>query len=603
MSTSPSRPVLLAVHHERGALARVRAELMRRFGGDYDVLAEASGEGALATLERLRNAGVPVAVVAAEQWLPTLTGAELLARVRDLHPQAKRALLIGWGAWGDRATADAIRTAMALGHIDYYLIEPWRSPDEMFCRTVAELIHEWSRLQVPDRREIVVVAGRWSRRGHELRDVLTRSGVPFVFHEAGSDAARALLGQVGVGEAPVMEQGSVEHRAPVVLTVDGRVLIDPSNAELVSAYGMATTVDESTRDVDVIVVGAGPGGLAAAVYGASEGLCTLVVECDSIGGQAGSSSLIRNYLGFSRGLSGAELTQRAYQQAWVFGARFVLAREVSSLRREGDRFVVSLTALEGAEGPGASGNVGAGRAPAAKVEATARAVVLATGAAYRRLGVPGLEALTGSGVFYGASMSEAQALVGRDVHVVGGGNSAGQAALHLARYARSVTLLVRGDALAQTMSHYLRETIAATANVAVRLGVEVVGGDGEGRLESIELRELAGGELETIGSDALMVMIGAQPRTGWLPAEVERDRGGYLLTGRDLLPERWPLRRGPGALETSVPGVFAVGDARSGSIKRVASAVGEGSVVIPSVFDSLSDSAPRPAVAGASRGL
>lgn len=263
---------------------------------------------------------------------------------------------------------------------------------------------------------------------------------------------------------------------------------------------------------------------------------------------------------------------------------------------------MSLTALEGADGP-ASGNAGAGGPPAAKVEATARAVVLATGAAYRRLGVPGLEALTGSGVFYGASMSEAQALVGRDVHVVGGGNSAGQAALHLARYARSVTLLVRGDALAQTMSHYLREMIAATANVAVRLGVEVVGGGGEGRLERIELRELAGGGIETIGSDALMVMIGAQPRTGWLPAEVERDRGGYVLTGRDLAVEPWPLRRGPGALETSVPGVFAVGDARSGSIKRVASAVGEGSVVIPSVFDSLSDSAPRPAIAGASRGL
>jgi thioredoxin reductase (NADPH) len=346
-----------------------------------------------------------------------------------------------------------------------------------------------------------------------------------------------------------------------VVLVRGGVLVNPSNVELARAYGVSTTLGEEC-DFDVAVVGAGPAGLAAAVYASSEGLSTLVVERESIGGQAGSSSRIRNYLGFARGVSGSELAQRAFQQAWIFGARFLHTREVTALRPSGSRHVLTLS--DGSE-------------------ATATAVVLATGISYRRLGIPELDALVGNGVFYGASVSEARAYEGQEVYVVGGGNSAGQAAVHLSRYAERVTVLVRRESLVATMSRYLIAEIEAAGNVEVRPHSEVTGCSGDGYLEAVRVRDCTSGESETVPAAALFVLIGAEPHTSRLPPEICRDSWGYLLTGPELPDGRWPLERPPLILETSMPGVFAVGDARSGSTKRVASAVGEGSVVIEQV--------------------
>jgi thioredoxin reductase (NADPH) len=562
-SSEPSRlPTIVAVDDDAAALAQVAEELRRRYTCDYRVVCERSPLAALSALEEMRAAGEPVAVVLAAQWMEELNGSDLLARVRDLHPHARRALLIPWGGWGDRPTADAVLRAMALGHIDYYALKPWHSPDEFFHRTVAEYLHEWSRAALARPQEIAVVAEPRSPRAHELRSLLARNGVPHALHAPDSDEGRQLVEAGGVGFTG----------APLVITLDGSVLVDPSNAQLAAAYGVSTELEDA-HEFDVVVVGAGPGGLAAAVYAASEGLRTLVVERESIGGQAGSSSLIRNYLGFSRGVSGADLAQRAYQQAWIFGTRFVLMRDATSLRTENGEHVLAIS--DGSE-------------------VSARAVVLATGVSYRRLGAPGLEELAGAGVYYGASVSEAAGLAGEEVFVVGGGNSAGQAAMHLARFARRVTMLVRGPSLAATMSRYLVDEIEAAANVEVLPRTEVASAAGEGHLERITVR--SEGEERELPAAALFVLIGARPRTEWLPARVERDERGYVQTGPAVNRfDRWPLARPPHPYETSTPGVFAVGDVRNGSVKRVASAVGEGSVVIQQVHQRLAEMAEQPA--------
>jgi thioredoxin reductase (NADPH) len=557
---------MLVVEDESEARALIRGELERRYGSDYRVSCEGSALAALAKLERWRAAGEPVALVLSDQWMPDLTGEEFLARATALFPNAKRALLVDFGAWGDRKTADAMLRAMARGRMDYYVLKPWRRADEFFHRTVTEFLHEWERASSASPQEVALIGERRSPRSHQLRDLLARNGVPHVFHETESAEGRRLLAEAGL-EAT---------REPVALLVGGGVLVDPTNAELADAYGVSTTL-EGRSDFDVAVVGAGPAGLAAAVYGSSEGLDTLVIERESIGGQAGSSSRIRNYLGFARGVSGSELAQRAYQQAWIFGARFLHTRAVTALRPDDGRLVLALS-----DG----------------TEVTATAVVLATGISYRRLEAPGLDRFVGTGVFYGASVSEARAYAGQEVYVVGGGNSAGQAAVHLSRYAGRVTLLVRGESLARTMSSYLIDLIDAADNVEVRPHAEVAGCSGDSQIETLTVRDSRSGRTETLPSAALFVLIGAEPHTSWLPAAIRRDEWGYLLSGPDLPAGSWPLARAPLMLETSMPGVFAVGDVRNGAIKRVASAVGEGSVVIEQVHQLLDAArgAPRAAL-------
>ena len=554
------RPLLLAVEMEPVQLDRIEGELQRSFGSDFRVRGERTSSQALQVLESAAELGHRVAVVLADHALSAEDRSQLFDRVRTLHPDARRALLVEWGSWANRETASSILTAMAVGDINYYVLKPWIARDELFHRVVAEFVQEWSRSEASNLREVVVIADLHSARGHAIRSLLTRNGIPSAFREKGSPLADAALSSIG-------EDTSEAEVLVWMPALGGTLLRDPSDAEIAEAWGVPTTLGDTDRDFDVLVVGGGPAGLAAAVYASSEGLRTLVVERESIGGQAGSSSLIRNYLGFSRGISGSDLAQRGYQQAWVFGAHFVLMREIVRLNRKGDGFLAEI------EGVG---------------EVTARTVVIATGVAYRRLGVPSLEALTGAGVYYGASVSEAHALTGLHAVVVGGGNSAGQAVLHLARYCQHVTLVVRGADLGEGMSSYLVEAIDAAGNVTVRPSSEVVDGSGDGRLERVMVRDRTTGAEGPLRADGLFVMIGAQPRTDWLPESVGRDRFGFVLAGSDASGSPlWSRPRAPQPYETTVPGLFAVGDVRCGSVKRVASAVGEGSVVVSQLHEHL----------------
>lgn len=559
MSEEPvrRRPLLLAVDADPDQLDLLEAELQRCFGSDFRVRGELSAEDALRTVRAAHAGGAPVAVVLVGDSCAEETRNELLAQVRTLHPAARRALLVRWGAWADRESAAAILHGMAVGLISYYVLKPWKAPDELFHRTVAEFVLEWSRSDPANPREVVVVADPHSARGYAIGSLLTRNGIPFAYRSPTSTEGAAVLAEGGSPSAEVVV---------AMPALGGTCLVDPTDIDVVEAWGVPTTLAEDDRDFDLLVIGAGPGGLAASVYAASEGLRTLVVERESIGGQAGASSLIRNYLGFSRGVSGAELAQRGYQQAWVFGVHFVLMRDVVSLT-PGEQFTAYI------------GDVGS---------VTARAVVLAAGVSYRRLGVPSLEALTGNGVHYGASVSAAQALTGLHAVVVGGGNSAGQAVLHLARFCERVTLVVRGHDLGESMSAYLVRAIEAEPGIVVRTRAEVVHGEGAGRLERVHLRDRVSGDSESVRADGLFVMIGALPLTDWLPEDVRRDRFGFLLTGTEAGVAGWPLERLPLPYETTVPGLFAVGDVRSGSVKRVASAVGEGSVVVSQVHEYLS---------------
>jgi len=560
------RPVLVAVDDDRECLSALKRELGDRYSRDYRIVCTASPEDALATLEKLAEDGEDVALVLADQWLPGTTGSELFGQVRRLHPHAKRGLLITWGGWGDPATGQAIFDSMAHGRIDYYVLRPSHSPDEVFHHTISSFLLEWARDRRVAPHTIRVVGEVWSGRAYELRDVLGRCAIPHSFCLADSNEGRTLLAGAQTGS-----------KLPLVIFPDGNVLADPTNAQLAQAAGAA--VDPEHTDFDLVIVGCGPAGLSAAVYGASEGFSTLVVDDGGIGGQATSSSLIRNYLGFPAGISGGRLAEQAYEQAWVLGAKFAFMQRALDLRREGDQIRVSLSGHSGVQ---------------------ARAVILATGASYRRLGVPDLEAMNGAGVFYGGPASEAPGMAGHDVYVLGGANSAGQAALHLARFARRVTLVVRAESLAVGMSHYLAREVQATPNVEVRLGTEIIGGGGEdGWLDHLVLRELTTGQEETVPAVGLFLMIGAHPHTDWLPAEVSRDPRGFVLTGGDLPTRAWPLERSPYGLETTMPGVLAAGDARHGSVKRVASAVGEGSMAIQFLHalfaaDGLARTEPRP---------
>jgi thioredoxin reductase (NADPH) len=541
-----SAPVLVAVDDDPDLLADVERELRNRYAIDYRICCLRSTDETLALLEELAAAGERVALVLAGEVLSGAPGASLLAEVRRLFPHAERALLIQWAHLGDAATGDAIFEGIARGRLDHYVVRPAPPPDEQFHQAISSFLLEWADSQRCAPYTVDVVGETWSGRAYELREVLGRCAVPHRFYLTGSDEGRALLADTDV------------RRFPLLVMPNGRILEDPSDIDIARSAG--TTVDPPGDRYDLVIVGNGPAGLSAAVYGASEGLGTLCIDSGGLGGQATSSSSIRNYLGFPRGVSGGNLAHRAYEQAWVFGARFAFMQRVTDLRREDDAIVLEL----------AQGGVVA-----------ARAVVLTTGATYRRLDVAALEALHGAGVFYGAAASEAPLVSGEEIYVVGGANSAGQAALHLARYAKRVTLVVRAATLGAGMSHYLVRQVEETPNIEVRTSTEVVDGGGDGWLDHLVLRDRTDGEEERVDAYALYLMIGARPHTEWLPPTVERDPDGFVLTGSDLSANALEaLGRRPLPLETSVPGVLAAGDARHGSVKRVASAVGEGSIAI-----------------------
>ena len=554
---APAPAVILAVDDDEECLAHLERVLLSRYGADYEVVCEKEGTSAGRRLEQLCAQDRMVAVVLADQWLGDRTGIDLLASVRSLHPLAKRGLLVSRGDWSVR---EPMVRAIALGQMDGYLPKPARTPDEQFHRLLTEYLDEWHRAQAPPFVAVRLVGEQWHARCAELRDLLARNAISFEFCPVASPAGRDVLERAGL-------DGS---HLPVVELYTGEVLVDPSNERLADAFGV-TAPPPGT--VDVAIVGAGPAGLAAAVYAASEGLSTVLLDREGIGGQAGTSSLIRNYLGFPRGVGGSELAFRAFEQAWLFGARPYLVRPAESLRPGPDGFTIAVSG-----GP----------------DVTARSVVIATGMSYRRLGIPSLEALVGAGVYYGAAVSEAQALAGQHVCVVGGGNSAGQAAVHLAKYAAQVTILVRSPSLAASMSSYLIREIEADPRIDVRYGAELAGGRGEGQLEALTIVDRASGVAADLPVAALFVLIGAEPRTGWLPPDVERDDWGFLITGAELVregrpPPTWPLPRSPMLHETSIPGIFAVGDVRHGSVKRVASAVGDGSVAIQFVHRFLAE--------------
>ncbi len=552
-------PALLVVDAGAQARAATESALARRFGSDYQVLTADAPQAGLEILQSLADRGGQVALVAADLHLPGMDGVEFLERAHLLHRDASRVLLVAMDRYHTRIPFSALATlqqATALGRIDFFLVKGWVTPEEWLYPQVQEALSAWTMANRPTHVVYRIVGEQWSPRSHALRDLLTRSSVPFEFHPVGSERGRQLIRDFGIDL----------QRLPALVLHDGSVLHDPGDAEVAAAHGITTR--PSSRAYDLAVLGAGPAGLAAAVNGASEGLRTLVVEPWSIGGQAGSSSMIRNYLGFPRGISGAGLAHRAWEQAVLFGAEFAFTQRAVALWSRGDQRLIALSE----EGT-----------------AVARAVIVAAGVTYRRLGIPSLDRLVGMGVFYGAAGAEASAMAGEQVYVVGGANSAGQAALHLARFAARVTLLVRGDSLAAGMSDYLITQLQATPNIDVRLRTRVVDGHGELRLEALTVEDVRTSQREQVKATAVFILIGAEPHTEWLGDVLQLDDRGFILTGRDIPEPAWPLQRAPLPFETSMPGVFAAGDVRHGSVKRVAGAAGEGSVAVGSVHQYLQD--------------
>jgi thioredoxin reductase (NADPH) len=544
---------LLVVDDDAHALDLLLSDLSRRFANDFSIRGRTSPEEALSTLEELSAERRPVALLLVDEAI----SGDFLARAHALHPQAKRVLLVD----RDYSSTNPAVQAMTLGRVDFHITRPW-GDDETMYRAMSEYLSAWTREHEPKFKEFSVVASESDSRALQLRDVMTRFSMPFKFYARESEDGQRLLESAGLGGSEL----------PVVIRYDGHSMVDPKMSDLASAIGVQVKNDIDT--CDVAVVGAGPAGLTAAVYGASEGLETVMIELAVSGGQAGTSPLIRNYPGFPHGIGGGALMERTCEQAWLMGAHIVFATEAVGLDERGAERVVHLH--DGSE-------------------LKARAVIIATGIEWRRLGVPELEELVGKGVFYGAAVSESRAMEGQSVFIVGAGNSAGQAALHLAKYARSVTLVARGESLESSMSTYLVRSIESTPNVTVRVRTEVVGGGGGEVLECLELADRASGTTERVAAAALFIMIGGEPHTQWLSDGVARDPQGYLITGRNLLDEpgqAWSLDREPFPLETSMPGAFAAGDVRQDAIKRVASAVGDGATAIRLVHEYLREPQP-----------
>ncbi|MGW2511577.1 FAD-dependent oxidoreductase [Streptomyces scopuliridis] len=541
-----ANPTILTVDDDPAVSRAVARDIRRRYGGQYRVVRAVSGAEALEALREIKLRGERLAVMLADYRMPQMNGIEFLEAAMDLFPLARRVLLTAYADTG--AAIDAINVV----DLDHYLLKPWNPPEEHLYPVIDELLDAWATTPDPGITETRVVGHRWSAPSFAIRDFLARNLVPYRWLPADEPEGARLLAAAGVAPGD----------APLVVTADGTSLVAPAEKELAAHVGLSTT---PTSDFyDLVVVGGGPAGLGAAVYGASEGLRTVLVEREATGGQAGQSSRIENYLGFPDGVSGAQLTDRARRQALKFGAEILSAREVVGLEAVGSGRVVRF---------------GQGSA------ITAHTVVLATGVSYRRLATSSLDEFTGAGVFYGSTVTEASTCSGEEVYLVGGANSAGQAAVYLSRYARRVHLLIRGADLTGSMSSYLIDQINGIDHIVVHPWTEAVGGKGDGHLQQLTLRDVRSGATDSVDASWLFVFIGAEPRTEWLEGVVERDERGFVITGPDLVadgrrPANWPLPRDPYHLESSVPGVFAAGDVRAASLKRVASAVGDGAMAI-----------------------
>ena len=541
-----ARPAIVTVDDDPGVSRAVARDLRRRYGEQHRIVRAESGQDALDALRQMKLRGEQVAVILADYRMPEMNGIEFLERAMDIYPGARRALLTAYADTG--AAIDAINVV----DLDHYLLKPWDPPEEKLYPVVDELMDTWLASDYRPVPELKVVGHRWSARSSEVREFLARNQVPYRWFPSDEPEGKRLLDAAGADGLAL----------PVVITPEGETLIEPSEPELASRVGLATT--PSKDFYDLIVIGGGPAGLGAAVYGASEGLRTVLVERTATGGQAGQSSRIENYLGFPDGVSGAQLTDRARRQAAKFGAEVLTTREAVGLEVNGSARTVRF-----ADG----------------TTIDAHAVILATGVAYRQLTAPGLAELTGAGVFYGSALTEATPCSGHDIYIVGGANSAGQAAVYLSRGAKSVTILVRGPSLQQSMSYYLIQQIGEIPGISVRACTEVSEAHGDGHLEQLTLRDRNTGATELVDAQWLFVFIGAAPLTDWLDGVVQRDERGFVLAGPDLVtagqrPAGWPLDRAPYHLETSVPGVFVAGDVRAESAKRVASAVGEGAMAV-----------------------
>jgi thioredoxin reductase (NADPH) len=560
------KPVIFAVDDEQSVLAAVARDLRKRYGADYRVMRAASGTEALELLRELKLRGEPVALLVVDQRMPEMTGVALLREAIVLHPDAKRVLLTAY------ADTDAAIRAINEVKLDHYLMKPWHPPEENLYPVLDDLIDDWRANYQPPFEGVRVIGHRWSADGHRVRDFLARNLIPYRWFDIESDPEAAELRTLaGADSAPL----------PLVVFPDGTSISSPTVAALAERLGLHTRA--AAESYDLVIVGGGPSGLAAAVYGASEGLRTLLIEREAPGGQAGMSSNIENYLGFPVGLSGGDLARRAVAQARRFGAEILSPMEAVSLRSQDGYHIVSLSG-------GAS--------------VISQALLVSTGVSYRLLDVPGADRLAGAGLFYGAALTEAIAVRDQDVLVVGGGNSAGQAAVYLARYARSVTILVRGKSLADTMSRYLVERLDEMQNVSVRTRVEVSELHGEQRLDAVSIHDSESGSTDAVVAGAVFVFIGAVPRTEWLEGALQLDGQGFILTGSDLQrargtrPPGWTVSREPFWIETGVPGIFAAGDVRHRSTKRIASAVGEGAMAVQFVHQHLRGPvlAPRPLV-------
>lgn len=548
-----AKPTILTVDDDPMVSQAITRDLRERYGADYRIMRASSGAEALAMLAELALRDRPVALIASDQRMPQMTGIEMLEAARTHAPSAKLLLLT---AYAD--TEVAIRAINEIG-LDYYLLKPWDPPAERLYPVIDDLLSDWQQANPAPSGDLRVVGHRWSDRSHEIKTFLARNHVPYVWLDVERDEEARRLHELA---------GNEPDDLPLVLVPDGETLRSPSTLDVAAALGLRTEAQQPLYDL--CIVGGGPAGLAAAVYAASEGLRTVIVEREAPGGQAGQSAAIENYLGFPKGVSGADLTQRAVAQVARFGAETVLARDVIALESRGPVRVVRF---------GESGEI------------EARAVLVATGVSYRRLEAPGVDELSGRGVYYGASASEASQCEGDDVYLIGAANSAGQAALNIARHARRVVMIVRGGSLEAGMSQYLVDRINEAPNIDVRLRCEVVSTRGDGHLEAITLCDRDTGDTQEVPTSWLFVFIGASPRTDWLGPEIARDAKGFIVTGPDLArsghPTPWPLARAPFALETSLPGVFAAGDVRLDSMKRVASAVGEGAMSVSNVHGYL----------------